>query len=79
MKMVTKVKTHGSWAIQDVTYHEIHEELTIHMQEGTKGQGKKLVYSHVPKSVFEEFLKAESKGKFYNSRIRNSYPFLGEI
>jgi hypothetical protein len=78
MKMVTKVKV-SSWAIQDITYNESVDELTVHMQEGTKGQGKKLVYSHVPKKVFEEFQTAESKGRFYNARIRNTYPFLGEI
>ena len=79
MKMVTKVKVNASWAVQDVTYHESVEELTVHMQDGPKGQGKKLVYGMVPKKIFEEFLKAESKGKFFNSRIRNVYPFLGEV
>jgi hypothetical protein len=74
MKMTTKVKTPGSFAIVDVTYHESVEELSVHMQKG-----QRLVYANVPKSVFEEFLKTDSKGKFFNERIRNVYTFLGEV
>ena len=78
MKTVTKVKIRESWAIQDITFDEKTLILSVHMMEGTKGQGKTLRYADVPKRVFEEFISAESKGKFFNSRIRNTYPYLGD-
>ncbi len=79
MKMVTKVKVTSSWAVQDVTYDDTTKSLTVHMREGTQGQGKRLMYSPVPRHVFDEFLSAESKGRFFNARIRNSYTYVGEV
>ncbi len=34
------------------------------------------VYSNVPKSVFKDFVKAESKGKFFMAHIKKSYTFI---
>ncbi len=69
----TKIKTPGSWAIREIKYNEITEELTIHMEKGMT-----IHYGNVPKKVFQDFEQAESKGKFYNSNIRNVYPYLGQ-
>jgi hypothetical protein len=73
-KQTVKVRT--SWAVQEVTYDDSSQTLTVHMQEGSQGQGKYLRYSPVPLTVFNEFVQAESKGKFFNSRIRNTYPYI---
>jgi hypothetical protein len=79
MKPTTKIKTPWSMAIQDITYNEGTRELIIHMEEGSKGGGKKLLYTEVPKEVFEGFQQADSKGKYFNSHIREKYPYLGEV
>lgn len=71
------VKVKSSSAIQDVTYNDQTKVLSVHMQPGTKGGNDRSDYADVPKEVFEEFLKADSKGRFYNTRIRNNYQFLG--
>lgn len=70
----TKIKTPHSYAIKSIKYNEITEELAIDMEKGTT-----LYYGNVPIQVFREFEATESKGKFFNARIRNTYTFLGEI
>lgn len=35
--------------------------------------GDKFYHTNVPKSTYQELLAAESKGSFYNARIRNRY------
>ena len=32
-------------------------------------------YFNVPASIYDEFMKASSKGKFLHYQIKNSYPF----
>lgn len=77
-KRVTTVKVTSSWAVQDITYDQKSKILTVHMLDTTKGGGKRLNYADVPVSVFNEFIKAESKGGFFNKHVRNTYTFLGE-
>jgi len=36
-------------------------------------RGGSYAYSNVPKRVFENFMRARSKGKFFNDSIRNQY------
>ncbi len=36
--------------------------------------GRRYVYSNVPASVASDFVEAESKGRFFNARIRNCFP-----
>lgn len=38
--------------------------------------GKKYQFLHVPESVFTEFLKSPSKGKFLHAKISGHYPFI---
>ena len=38
------------------------------------GDGTSYTYDSVPKEVYQELLHADSKGVFYNERIRNAYP-----
>lgn len=65
-----KVKVRGSTAIHRIDYTD-QEVLVIYMVDGSK-----LEYGNVPRSVFNEFLKADSKGRFFNLHIRNTYSFL---
>lgn len=58
----------ASTAIQSVYHREKENTLVVNMTDGTY-----LEYEDVPKKVYEEFLEAESKGSFFNRRIRNSY------
>lgn len=43
-------------------------ELTVYFRNG-----KHYVYHDVPEYVFEQFINAPSKGKFYNQYIKNYY------
>ena len=83
MKEAKTVVTPKSDPIQDVTYNEILDELTIHLRPGSymnsRRSEKRLVYGRVPITVFHAFLKAESKGGFFNREIKPVYPFLGEV
>ncbi|MEO6255311.1 MAG: KTSC domain-containing protein [Sphingomicrobium sp.] len=36
--------------------------------------GRRYIYSNVPMAVASGFAAAESKGRFYNSEIRNCFP-----
>lgn len=58
----------SSSCIANVYYTEETKELRIYF---TKGGGH--VYSDVPKSVYDGLMAAPSKGKYFNSVIRNSY------
>ncbi len=42
-----------------------------------KRDGKVMVYSGVPKSVFDDFLIADSHGEFYNRYVKPAYTFVG--
>jgi hypothetical protein len=80
---VPRIKTPKSEFIADISYHEILEELTVHIRPASawnpRRTEKRLVYGRVPKQVYLEFKKAESKGGFFNHHIRLVYPFLGEL
>lgn len=36
--------------------------------------GRRYTYSNVPMAIADAFAAAESKGRFYNSEIRNRFP-----
>ena len=36
--------------------------------------GRRYIYSGVPMALAQGFARADSKGRFYNAEIRNSYP-----
>lgn len=75
--MKEKRKVRGSSAITKIEHDAKTKILTVHMQDGPKGQGRVLNYANVPRDVFQAFTAAESKGSFFNSHIRNDYPFVG--
>ena len=56
--------------ILSIGYDASTETLEIEFQTGAVYQ-----YYNVPSSVFETLMAAPSKGQFFASQIRNSYPF----
>lgn len=67
---VEAVKVPGSSAIHRIDFTD-QDVLIIYMNDGSK-----LEYGGVPKSLFDAFQKAPSKGKFFNAHIRNIYQHL---
>ncbi len=62
--------TVDSAAIERIEYDELSQRLLI-----TFAGGKTYKYYDVPRSVYENFLRAESKGGFFNRCVRDRYDF----
>ena len=60
----------SSSAIQGVEFDELTHRLQI-----TFTSGKTYTYYGVPRSVYERFLQAPSKGIFFNDYIKDQYSF----
>lgn len=60
----------ASSAIVDVSYEPRRKRLLV-----TFVTGRSYAYEGVPKSVYEAFRKAPSKGSFFNKAIRDAYRF----
>jgi hypothetical protein len=60
-----------STTVRSVGYQRRSRILEIEFQSGVVYQ-----YVDVPARVYEEFCKAESKGKYFNSEIRDGYEFV---
>lgn len=58
-----------SSAISAIEYDEESRELSVTMVDG----GNTYVYPDVPKSVYEAFLNAGSKGVFFNREFEPQY------
>ncbi len=54
--------------ISKIGYEEGRKQLTIHFRSGSRRR-----YYLVPAAVFKAFMAAESKGSFYNSRVRGCF------
>ena len=59
-----------STSLQSAAYH--HQ---LALLELTFIGGAVYQYLHVPATIYEELLKAESKGAYFNCRIRNRFAF----
>ncbi len=59
----------NSGAIATVEYHFKKQELEVLFRHG-----ETVTYKKVPKGVYEEFLNADSKGRYFNYNIRDVYP-----
>ena len=57
-----------SSAIRTVEYDEARQRLVI-----TLANGRTYRYLDVPPDVYQAFLAAQSKGRFYNDHIRDVY------
>jgi hypothetical protein len=61
------IPIHDSSFIDAIAYYEPLRKLEV------KIHGKEYIHDDVPKRVFKNFMKAESKGKFYNDVIKGRY------
>jgi lysyl-tRNA synthetase class 2 len=59
-----------STAITDIDYDAERAKLLVRFQSG-----ERYVYVGVPPEVCRSFVEADSKGRFFQSRIRDRYPF----
>lgn len=64
-------KAVNSSAIRALHYEPDYEKLVVEFVKGTEYS-----YYNVPEGVFEEFVVAESVGKYYNSFIKGNPMFL---
>ena len=63
-------ETVASSAISSVGYDESASMLEVEFESGDVYD-----YYNVPPKVYEDLLKASSKGRFVSQRIRDRYPF----
>jgi hypothetical protein len=59
----------GSSAITDLAYDRQQEILAVRFRDSSVYQ-----YSAVPLRVYQDFLRADSKGTYFNLNIRNHFP-----
>jgi hypothetical protein len=62
----TKIKIENSSTIVEVEYHKEEQNLDV-----TFKAGKTYRYYGVPEEVYNEFIKAESLGKYLNANIKS--------
>ena len=57
--------------IKSIGYNPLNERLSVvlHTQPNTVWN-----YDGVPRKVLNEFTKSDSKGKYFNKNIKNSFP-----
>jgi len=56
--------------IDMIGYDEENSELHVRFNSGAE-----YVYNEVPPAVYQEFLDAESKGRYLNERIKGRYDY----
>jgi KTSC domain-containing protein len=59
-----------SAAISEIDYDAARSKLLVRFQSG-----ERYVYVGVPDEVHRSFIEAPSKGRFFQSKIRDRYPF----
>lgn len=62
-----------SSAIREIDYDAANRTLFVRFTSG-----KRYAYLDVPEAVYEAFLAAESKGRFFADEIRDAYSFHRE-
>lgn len=59
-----------STAISEIDYDEERAKLLVRFTSG-----ERYVYVGVPAEICRSFVEADSKGRFFQSQIRDRYPF----
>lgn len=60
-----------STTMRSVGYNQAKQVLEIEFQSGMIYQ-----YLDIPSAIYKELLEAESKGRYFNSEIRDTYEFI---
>lgn len=58
-----------SSAISNIDYDEDSQELSVTMVD----DGRSYVYAGVPKEIYDAFISASSKGRYFNDTIQPDY------
>jgi len=66
---MTRVQVDSS-AIESVEYVKKKKDLDVQFTDGTSR-----VYHNLPEKIYQEFLLAKSKGRYFNYNIRDIYPY----
>ncbi len=67
MPDMTKVQSSN---IKQIGYDPETQDVHVHFHNGTA-----VIYRNVPEQVYEDFLGADSPGRFLNSNLKNVYTF----
>jgi hypothetical protein len=59
-----------SAAIGAIEYDELGAELVVLFKSG-----RRYVYYGVPRDVYQDFLDAESQGRYFNTRVKDRYRY----
>lgn len=59
-----------SSSLQSVGYNEEYQTLEVEFRNGAVYQ-----YYNCPKLMYDELMNSPSKGQFFNSQIRDRFPF----
>ncbi len=74
MKTTEKVNSTAMWQIK---YDSDKKILEVNMSfDPPKSNGEVLRYLDVPEAVYRGLRDAESRGRYFNANIRNSYTLL---
>jgi KTSC domain len=66
-EILREVAVQSSW-ISDLTHHRDIKQLTIRLNNG-----RAYVITNIPRSVYENWKNAPSKGRFYHRNVRGKY------
>lgn len=72
--MSERAKFPSSWGVLEATW----EDENLYVKVFNHGNEETLMYSGVPREVFDELQQAESKGGYFNRNIRNTYSYVGK-
>jgi hypothetical protein len=64
------LERYASTAIRFISYDEGSQRLSV-----TFVTGRLYLYERVPREVYDAFLRAPSRGSFFNSEIRDRYEY----
>lgn len=62
-----------SSVIREIEYHPERSLLEIRIEPDNSDQSRVYLYQDVPKAIYKEFINANSKGKYFNSEIKNKF------
>jgi KTSC domain-containing protein len=62
--------------VESSVMFRIHYEEALRQLDVIFRSGRIYTYFDVPKPLYEQFVKAESHGEFFNAHIRDAYRFV---
>lgn len=66
-ELLTEKPVQSAW-ISDITYNRPNHVITMRLSNG-----RSFSVSGISRSIFEQWVKSQSKGRFFHQRIKNNY------